>query len=143
MQVPAIPSSAAEAASRARQATRGTQGAFEELARVNFQRSASASSQEQAARHAANQLVATAFVKPLLQQVHQSAFRSELFHGGAGERMFQDHLDTILAERITQRTGFAVAEQIYRHVARLPREVNSRLYGTTSPAQPAVLTTHG
>jgi len=68
------------------------------------------------ARTAANQLVATALVQPILAQMRSSPFKSELFHGGRGEEVFGQQLDTVLAERIasspTLGLGSAVAERL-------------------------------
>lgn len=133
MQATATANVVSSPAGKQRPLSRASLGALDELSRVNFDRSVAASSQTDAARHAANQLVASAFLKPLLAQVHKSPFQSELFHGGAGESMFQEHLDTIIADRIAQRTNFSLADEIYRRVARLPR----------AAAESSALNTHG
>jgi len=58
------------------------------------------------ARTAANQLVATALVQPILEEMRSSPFKSKLFHGGRGEEVFGQQLDTVLAERIASAPGF-------------------------------------
>lgn len=143
MQPTATAISALPTAGKPRPLSRGSQGALDELSRVNFDRAVEANNQTDAARHAANQLVASAFLKPLLAQVHKSAFQSELFHGGAGESMFQEHLDTIIADRIAQRTNFSLADEIYRRVARLPRAAAESSPLHSMPGPSAKLNTHG
>ncbi len=54
----------------------------------------------QAAYEAAQQLVATTFIQPVLGQMRQDPFRSELFHGGFAEDAFQQQLDVRLAPGI-------------------------------------------
>lgn len=95
------------------------QGGFGELMRVSFDRAAGAAgTRSEQLRSAANQLVSVAFIKPLMAQMHESPFKSELFHGGQGEAMFQEHLDTVLADRITERANLPIAEAIYQRIAR-------------------------
>jgi len=109
---PASPS----AAVRAGQAT-----GFEDFMRVSFDRYGSASeSRDQQAKNAANQLLSVAFIKPMLAQMHQSPFKSELFHGGQGEKVFQEHLDTVLADRIATRMNVSLGDAIYRRITGTP-----------------------
>ena len=79
---------------------------------------APAATRQEQVREAANQLVAVAFVKPLLEQIHQSPLRGDLFHGGQGEEAFQGHLDTLLADRIAQRMSTGLADAIYKSMQR-------------------------
>ncbi len=68
-------------------------------------------------RRAAQQLVASAFVVPLLEQMREDPFKSELFHGGFAEDAFSQQLDTILSDRIAQRQNLPLADAVYRHIA--------------------------
>lgn len=72
--------------------------------------------QDKQVREAADQLVATTFILPLLEQIRSDPFKSELFHGGFAEDAFGQQLDTILADRIAQRTGGAIADAVYRSI---------------------------
>ena len=74
------------------------------------------------AREAADQLLASAFVLPVLQQVRDSPFKSELFHGGRAEEVFGQQLDVILAERITQAADLGVADALTQRLAPSPPE---------------------
>ena len=67
---------------------------------------------EDQARTAANQLVATALVQPILAEIRNSPFKSDLFHGGRGEEVFGQQLDTLLAERIASSPGFGVGAAV-------------------------------
>ncbi|MBB6430357.1 rod-binding protein [Algisphaera agarilytica] len=65
-------------------------------------------------REAAEQLVATAFILPLLEQARQDPFKSDLFHGGQGEEVFGQQLDVIYAENITQSANFGISDALVR-----------------------------
>lgn len=69
---------------------------------------------EQDARDAANQLVSMAFIKPLLAQTRESPFKSDMFHGGHGEEVFQQQLDSVLADRMAERLNVSIADAVYR-----------------------------
>ncbi len=72
-------------------------------------------------REASQQIVANAFILPLLQQIRDDPFKSELFHGGFAEDAFGQQLDTILADRIAQRSGgpgASIADAVYRSLSR-------------------------
>jgi hypothetical protein len=77
----------------------------------------------QAAYEAAQQLVATTFIQPVLDQVRQDPFRSELFHGGFAEDAFQQQLDVQLSQRIVasardgdslRSPGLPVVDSVFR-----------------------------
>lgn len=93
-------------------------------------------------RQAAEQFVSSAFVLPLLAQMRDDPFRSDLFHGGQGEDAFQSQLDTILADRITRGARFPLVDTIVDKIlsgygARAGRA------SSTSPSAPAGVDTHG
>jgi hypothetical protein len=83
-----------------------------------------------AAREAARQFVATAFITPVLQMMRSSPLGSDLLHGGHGEDVFAAQLDTLLADRLVERMdevdltgpqvrgGSAVVDAIYRQTMR-------------------------
>ena len=63
---------------------------------------------------AAQQLVASALVLPMLAQTRDSAFKSEMFHGGFSEDAFGSQLDTHLADRMVAKSNFSVVDAIYQ-----------------------------
>lgn len=73
-------------------------------------------STEAQVRETAQQLVASTFIMPLLQQMREDPFKSEMFHGGFTEDAFGQQLDTILADRIAQRTGGSIVDAVYRSI---------------------------
>ena len=75
-------------------------------------------------RQAASSLVAITLVQPLLAQVRQDPFRSELFHGGFAEDVFGKQLDSIIAERVTQAARFPVVNAVYNQIQNAPTKVN-------------------
>lgn len=66
------------------------------------------------ARQTAEELVATALVQPLLAQLRDNPFKSDLFHGGQAEDIFGQQLDTILSDRIVQGSRLPVVDAVYR-----------------------------
>jgi len=73
-----------------------------------------APSRDQAVRTAAEQLVASTLVLPLLAQMQDDPFRTDLFHGGSAEDMFAAQLNTHLADRIVAKANLPIVEQIYQ-----------------------------
>lgn len=63
---------------------------------------------------AAEQLVASALVLPMLAQTRESSLKSEMFHGGFLEDAFGAQLDTHLADRMVAKSNFAVVDAIYQ-----------------------------
>lgn len=68
-------------------------------------------------REAAEQLVSSVFFLPMLQQMRDDPFRTDLFHGGTGEDLFGHHLDTMLADEITTASRLPLTETIYQKMA--------------------------
>lgn len=64
------------------------------------------------ARQAAEQLVATTLVQPLLQQMRNDPFKSDLMHGGFAEDAFGAQLDTQLADRIVRRANWPIVQRL-------------------------------
>ncbi|MEE9211186.1 MAG: hypothetical protein V3U29_00865 [Phycisphaeraceae bacterium] len=73
---------------------------------------------EQVVRQAAEQLVATTLVQPILAAVRNDPFKSELFHGGLAEDMFGSQLDTLISERITRATRLPIVDAVYDKIMR-------------------------
>lgn len=69
------------------------------------------------ARTAANQLVATALVQPILAEVRNSPFKSDLFSGGRSEEIFGQQLDTLLAEQIAASPNLALGSVVAKQLA--------------------------
>lgn len=65
------------------------------------------------ARHAAEQLVAGTLVLPILQQMREDPFRTDMFHGGFAEDAFGAQLDTELADRIVKGTNMNLVDVIF------------------------------
>jgi len=68
-------------------------------------------------RKSSEQLVATTFIMPMLAQMREDPFKSDLFHGGQTEDIFGQQMDTILAERIVARADFSIVDAVYRSIA--------------------------
>jgi Rod binding domain-containing protein len=70
-------------------------------------------------RKAAEQLVATTFIQPMLAKMREDPFKSDLFHGGRTEEIFGEQLDTILSERIVSRADFSIVDAVYNRIAKV------------------------
>lgn len=71
---------------------------------------------ETTARQAAQQLVATTLVQPMLTQMNNDPFKTPMFHGGHGEEMFNQQLQTILGDRITAGANFPIVQTVYKQL---------------------------
>lgn len=75
-------------------------------------RESSETDRETQIRESAEQLVASAFVLPMLQQLRESPFETEMFGAGQGEKLFRQRLDTMLADRIAGSPGFPLVDTL-------------------------------
>jgi len=89
-------------------------------------RKATADGNLKAAEQAAGDLVATTFIKPMLAQMRDDPLRSELFHGGSGEDMFAEHLETELAQRISERLSLTLTDAITRGITGQPARIQAQ-----------------
>ena len=85
---------------------------------------------EDKVRNAAEQLVSSSFVLPILQQLQNDPFRSDLFHGGQAENMFSQQLNTQIADDIVKRSNYPVAEHVYNQIM---NRVNQTAHQNTTP----------
>lgn len=67
-------------------------------------------------REVSEQFVSGAFLQPLLKQMQDDPFRSDLMHGGFAEDSFQQQLNTIIADRMAARPGFPIVEALHSHI---------------------------
>lgn len=96
---------------------------FEDLMRVSTDRiDLEGKSKQEQLENLTNQFVSVAFIKPMLEKMRDSPFKSDLFSGGPAGDTFQQHLDTILSDRISQRSNFPIARVMY---GRMMGEANS------------------
>lgn len=75
-------------------------------------RKAGETDRETQIRESAEKLVASTFVLPLLQQMRESPFETEMFAPGQGEKLFRQRLDTVLADRIAGSPGFPLVDTL-------------------------------
>ena len=73
---------------------------------------------EAEAREAAQDMVAVTLLMPLLKQVRNDPFRSDLFHGGQGEEAFGAQLDQQIAQSMSRSMKFPLTDAITRHLTR-------------------------
>ncbi len=70
------------------------------------------------AKQAAEQFVASSLIFPLLEQMQNDPFKTDLFHGGFGEDAFMQQWNQTIADRMTQSADLPIV-----------REVENRLMG--------------
>lgn len=69
-------------------------------------------------REAAGQLVATAFLQPLMAQMRSSAFNTDLFGGGFAQDAMQEKLDTALIDELAASERFPLTDALVRRLDR-------------------------
>jgi Rod binding domain-containing protein len=67
---------------------------------------------EQKAREAAEQLVATALVQPVLKQLRETNNAAEPFKPNSAERSFGQMMDTALSQRIVGSKSWALVDRV-------------------------------
>lgn len=82
-------------------------------------------------REAAEQLVATTFIQPILAAAREDPFKVDRFHGGQGEDMFGSQLDTILADRIVSKSNMPLVDVI---AERFSQNKANAAYAQNAPA---------
>ena len=87
-------------------------------AKLRDKSSAPDPSGKDAAREAAEKLVATTLVVPLLAELREQPLDAKLFDGGFAEDAFRQQLDTALADEIVKSTQFPIVDRIYRDITR-------------------------
>lgn len=77
--------------------------------------------QHEMLQEAAGQLVADAFILPLLQTMHDSPLRPQSgpFAAGTAEKRFMPLLDQQFADRVTQSNHFPLVDSVVRHLSKL------------------------
>ena len=73
---------------------------------------ASETQDREAVRQAAAQLVASTFIMPILQSMHDSPFMKPPFAPGFAEKQFQPLLDQQVADRLTTTARFPLIDVI-------------------------------
>lgn len=74
-------------------------------------------SREAQLREAAEKLVSTTMITPMFEQMRDDPLASELFHGGRAEKIFQQQLDQVLADRIAGATRFDLVDSVYNQLS--------------------------
>ena len=86
-------------------------------------------SEEEQLREAAEKLVATTLIMPMFEQLRNDPLATDLFHGGRGEKIFQQQMDQVLSDRIAGATRFDLVDSVYKQLS--------------SAIKSEALTTHG
>lgn len=94
--------------------------AFAEMLNPNHATSSSGMSVKQAAE----KLVSSALLMPIIQQLHgEHTFRAGMFKAGDAERRFQPIMDYYLADQVASGANFDLTEAV---IERLQPQLNSR-----------------
>ncbi len=84
---------------------------------IDTQSSEPLTKEQKKMRKAADELVAFSFILPMLKQIRNDPFRSELFHGGQGEEIWGSQLDQTLANRLSERLSLSIGKAVYEQFA--------------------------
>jgi Rod binding domain-containing protein len=82
------------------------------MSRANARPGASAKTPRDKAREAAQQLIATALVQPVLKQLRETNNAAEPFKPNAAEKSFGQMMDTQLSQRIVESKGWALVDRV-------------------------------
>ena len=73
-------------------------------------------------------LVSSTFLVPMLDRMQDDPFRSDMFHGGFAENVFQSHLNTQLADGIAHAMDLSftrqITERFAERIAADPQRIN-------------------
>ncbi|MGB0767510.1 MAG: rod-binding protein [Phycisphaeraceae bacterium] len=68
-------------------------------------------------REAAEKLVSTTLIMPLFEQMRSDPLAANLVHGGRTEKVFQQQMDQVLADRIAGATRFDLVDAVYKQLS--------------------------
>lgn len=74
-------------------------------------------SPEEQLREAAEKLVSTTLIMPMFEQLRNDPLATNLFHGGRGEKIFQQQMDQVLSDRIAGATRFDLVDSVYKQLS--------------------------
>ena len=77
------------------------------------------------------QLVAETFIAPLMKMARNDPFKSDLFHGGAGEDVFGQQLDQEMTKRLGNSMRLPFVDKAYEQFT---RRMNLNQGGDAKPA---------
>lgn len=72
---------------------------------------------EKKLRGLSDEFVSFAFYQPMFEQMRNSPFKSDMFHGGMGEDMFRRQMDEIMSQRMAASSKNPIADAIYKHIS--------------------------
>lgn len=68
-------------------------------------------------RELTGKIVGSVFYGTMLKAMRNSSLKGKYGHGGRGEEVFGAQLDSLMAEKLGQRTNGGVAEALFQHLA--------------------------
>lgn len=69
-------------------------------------------------RELTEMVVSSTFIAPMFDQLRNDPLASNLFHGGRGEKIFQQQLDTVISDRIAGSSNFGLADVLYQQFSK-------------------------
>ena len=95
--------------------------------RLERSKSEFASPQERL-RELSEMFVSSAMIMPMFEQLRSGPLtENNIFHGGQGEKIFQQQLDQVLADRMAGATHFDLVDTVYNHFS---QQVNGKTVNT-------------
>ncbi len=87
----------------------------------SFARELDAQHKPDEARESAEQLIGIALFMPLLKEIQDNPFKSELMHGGRGEDVFAERLHAQLADGLGRRMGGDLVDAVVKRMQSMER----------------------
>ena len=75
-------------------------------------------SEDEQLKELTEMLVSTAFIMPMFEKMRNDPLASNLFHGGRGEKVFQQQLDQVISDRISSASSLGLADALYNQFSR-------------------------
>ena len=98
-------------------------------AQLDAARSAGSRDEKQQVREAAEKLVASAFILPLLEQVREQKKENDPFYGGMAEDLFGAQMDTMLADDLVKGSRLPLVDGIYQQILRTSPDKGVDIHG--------------
>ena len=73
---------------------------------------------DEQAYEAAQKLIASALVTPLLSELRDQPLDAKLFDGGFGQDAFRQQLDTHIADALVKKSRFPIVDKVYEAITR-------------------------
>ena len=82
---------------------------------------------------AANDFLSISLFQPLLKQMREDPFKTDMFHGGMAEDMFTERMDQVIASDLAKSSSGLFGKQIFEDFAKLALTNNANVKPPETP----------